>query len=142
MRLVLLSVLVLLLAAAAVAGYFVYRQVDTRTVTLAAALDVPAGASCGSAQLTVGERTLGRWSLALAEGQGAAVSVSVGGRELNDIGLRIWSPNNRIVYAARDRFHAIQFTLAADVRGDYTFEIDNRHSTFTAKQIAVSVCFS
>jgi hypothetical protein len=142
MRLFVLLSLVLLLVAAASTGYFVYRQVDTRTVTLAAPLDMPQGSACGATQLTVKARTLGRWSFSLSEGQGAAVSVSVDGRETADIGLRVWSPNNHIVYAAQERFHTVEFTLAAEVRGDYTFEFDNRHSTFTEKRLAVSVCFS
>ena len=45
MRLVVLFTLVLLLVAAAATGYLVYRQVDTKTVTLAASLDMPQGAT-------------------------------------------------------------------------------------------------
>jgi hypothetical protein len=84
---------------------------------------------------------LARWSLSLAAGQSAAISVSVGGDRTADIGLRVWSPNNRLAYAAPDRFHTIEFALDAQVRGDYAFELDNRHSTFTEKRITVSVCF-
>ena len=141
MRQFVLLLLVLLLVAGAAIGFFVYRQLDTKTVTVAAALAMRQDAACGAVELAVEARTLARWSLPLAEGQGASVTVSVAGGDRADIGLRVWSPNNRTVYAAPDRFHAIDFALSAPVRGDYRFDLDNRHSAFTEKHVTVSVCF-
>ena len=145
MRQLLLFLLLILLVAGGAIGFFVFRQLDTKTVTLAAALQMRPGdntAPCGYAELDVNARTLARWSLPLAEGQAASLTVSVAGDERADIGLRITSPNNRTVFSPPDRFHELSFALGDTIRGDYTFQLDNRHSAFTEKRVTVSVCFA
>ena len=137
-------VLAFLLGAGLVVGYLFYRQLETGMVTLDAApsLQRTAGGLCGRVDLSVGGRTLGRWVLPLEEGQAVAVTVRVGGSEANDIGLAVWSPVNELVYSPPRRIHEDSFEFVAPVRGEYIFDIDNRHSTLTGKQVTLDLCLS
>ena len=65
---------------------------------------------------------------------------TVGGNDRQDIGFSIWSPTNRIVHFGEDRAHELEFEAVGTVRGDYRFDFDNRHSTFTEKKRAVTGC--
>lgn len=137
-------VLSLFLGAGLVIGYLFYRQLDTGIVRLDAAPDLQRTASglCGQVDLSVGGRTLGRWVLPLEEGQTVSVTVRVGGDEANDIGFAVWSPVNDLVYSPPRRIHEDSFEFVAPMRGEYIFDIDNRHSTLTGKRVTFDLCLS
>jgi hypothetical protein len=139
MRVLGLLLLLAVLGAGGAAGVLLYRQLDSKTVVVAAALGAPVG-GCGSMAFDVGARTLALGQLALHQGQGASGSVVVGGDENADLGLRIWSPHNRLVFDGTRPQHEQPFSVQAGVRGDYRFEFDNRHSAFTSKDVTVTVC--
>jgi hypothetical protein len=136
-------VLLLVLAASIGAAYVIYQHMETKTVALQAeALWQPRddGASCASVPLTVDARTMGLWAVPAGENATITATVAVEGSTDLDLGLTVYSPNNRMVYRSAERFHEESFEIAAEVRGDYRLELDNRHSTFTKKDVLVSVC--
>lgn len=142
-----MAILALLVIAAAgvVIAYMMYRQLETGTVTLEATpqLEVNAqGQRCGDVNLMVEARSLGRWMLPVEDGQTVTGVVAVEGDETSDIGFRIWSPTNRPVLTGAERTHQQEFELVSTIRGEYRFEFDNRHSTFTPKQVTVSLCLA
>lgn len=57
-----------------------------------------------------------------------------------DVGFSIWSPTNRVVLFEQDRTHELDFEVVGTIRGDYRFDFDNRHSSFTDKKVTVSLC--
>jgi hypothetical protein len=57
-------------------------------------------------------------------------------------GKRIWSPTNRAVFFDSERTHETEFVVENTVRGEYRFEIDNRHSTFSGKDVTVALCLA
>ena len=136
-------VLVIVLGSGLTLGYLMYRQLDNGTATLEASLTLERnaeGALCGDVELVVDARTLGRWFLPVEDGQTVVGMVAVQGDEAADIGVRIWSPTNRVVMSGPKRAHEQEFELDSTIRGDYRFEFDNRHSSFSSKELKVSLC--
>ncbi len=145
MRFVAMFTLLAVLAGGLGIAYIVYKQMDTGTVVITAEAHLEqteTGARCGDTTFTVDARTIGAWALRVDKGVIISGSVIVDGNEDYDIALRIYSPTNRPVFFEGNRMHEIEFELAPAVRGDYTFEFDNRHSTFTEKDLIVSVCLA
>lgn len=142
MRLLALLAVALVLATGAVTSYLLYRQLETKIVALSAqpVLTPAPHGQCGSVQFEVEARTLARWQFAVQEGQTLSGEMAVQGEEALDVGFRVWAPQNRLVVLDPQRRHVQQFAIARTIRGAYTFEFDNRHSTFTAKQVALSLC--
>ena len=144
MRLFASLILLAVLAAAVAAAYIGYRQLETKRVLLVAP---PASAasnsdSCNSMEFVLDARTVGDWFLLVEEGRTLSGAVTIAGGETADIGLRIFSPHNRLVFYTPQRSHHPEFALQADVRGEYRFEFDNRHSIFGKKQLDVSICLA
>jgi hypothetical protein len=138
-------VLLVVLAGSVAVSVLVYRQMRTKTVRLDAPPEMAlseGGALCGNAEFVLGPRSVGEWVLPLEKGQTASGSVAVQGRDDADIGLRIYSPNNRVVFYDGKRSPQPHFEVPALIRGDYLFKFDNRHSVFSDKQVTVSVCLS
>ncbi len=126
-------------------SYLVYRQLDSETVLLEASPQLKPngdGAACGTAAFEIDARTTGLWLFPVKKGQVLSGVVNVVGDEDADIGLKIFSPHNRLVLYESERQHHHEFELPPAVRGNYRFEFDNRHSTFTEKDIAVRVCLA
>jgi hypothetical protein len=145
MRLVLMVALLLVLGAGVGVSYLVYRQMDTRTVRLDAPprlVQSENGDLCGQADFVLKPRTVGEWVLSLQKGQTVSGFVVVAGRDDADIGLRIYSPSNRLVFSDTKRSPRPAFEVPALIRGDYLFKFDNRHSVFTDKQVTVAICVS
>ena len=67
-------------------------------------------------------------------------TVTVEGDEGKDVGFSIWSPTNRIVLFEPDRTHEVDFEVVGTIRGEYRFDFDNRHSSFTDKKVTVFLC--
>ena len=145
MRLFAIVLLLAGLGAGLAGAYLAYRQLSTKVVAIEAAAQLQPdgqGADCGEVRFTVDARTLGRWLLPVHEQQTIAGTATVDGSKSEDIGFRIWSPMNRLVYNQPERRHVQEFNIVAPVSGDYTFEFDNRHSAFAKKTIVLSVCVS
>ena len=122
-----------------------YRQLGTAIVTLDAApqfVQNEEGNLCADVDLSVKARSLGRWPLLLEDGQDFNGVATVHGGPAADIGLRIISPTNRLVVFTPERQHEYEFAVTSAIRGEYTFELDNRHSTFKGKQVTISVCLT
>lgn len=145
MRFILMVALLLVLASGVAASYLVYRQMDTKTVRLDAPphlQQVEGAGLCGAAEFVLKPRAVGEWVLTLQKGQTVTGFVTVEGREDADVGLRIYSPSNRLVFHDAERSPRPSFQVPALIRGDYLFEFDNRHSLLTDKQVTVAVCVS
>ncbi|MDP9237173.1 MAG: emp24/gp25L/p24 family protein [Chloroflexota bacterium] len=56
-----------------------------------------------------------------------------------DVLMRIVSPQGAELYAP-PKASQLDFTLAAKIRGDYSFVFDNRYSLFTPKSIGFYYC--
>ena len=133
----------LVLAGGVGISYLVWRQLETKTVTLAAEPAMAQneeGAMCGNVALQVEARTLGLWQFRVAQGQNLSGAMVVQGDEDADIGFRIRTPHNRLLLRDPHRQHEQHFDIEAPVRGDYVFELDNRHSTMTEKTVVVLLC--
>jgi hypothetical protein len=138
-------VLVIILAGGIAASYVIYRLLETETVAIEASAqwqDMADGSRCMTAAFKVDARTLGVWYLSSPEEASVSGTVSVAGSGDEDVGLRIYSPANRNVYRSLQRMHEGSFQYEASVRGDYRFEIDNRHSSFASKDVTLSLCES
>jgi hypothetical protein len=145
MRFLAALVLLFILAGGVAASYVIYRLIETQTVRIEASApwqDMADGSRCMTAAFEVGSRTLGVWYLSSPEDVNVFGTVSVAGSGDEDVGLRIYSPANRNVYRAQQRMHEGSFQFEAQVRGDYRYEIDNRHSSFAKKDVTLSVCES
>lgn len=145
MRLIFFAAAIALLASGAGASYVVFKQLDTKTAVIEAAPQFePAddGSLCGSVAFILEPRTLAYWWLSAEKGTRISGVASVAGNEGLDIGLRVYSPSNELLLADPERDHTPRFDLPAEIRGDYRFEFDNRHSVFTDKKITLSVCMA
>ena len=145
MRLILIVAAFAILASGAVASYVVFKQLDTKTAVIEAAPQFePAddGSLCGSVTFVLEQRTVAYWWLSAEKGTRITGSATVAGNKSLDIGLRVYSPSNKLLLGEPERHHAPRFELPVEVRGDYRFEFDNRHSIFTDKEITVSVCMA
>jgi len=145
MRVVAMLVLLLVLAGGIGASYVIYRLMETKTVALAAGaawVNQPDGSRCLIARFDIESRTNGVWYLDAPEDVSVSGTVAVIGSADEDVGLRVYSPVNRAVYRTQGRTHEASFQFVAEVRGDYRFEIDNRHSAFAAKDVTLSACES
>ena len=143
-KLIVVSLLGVLVAGLFV-GYLMYRQLGTSTIALDGApeLSVTAdGQECGDIGFSVKARALGRWLYTVPKGKTITGAFSVSGAENQDIGFSIWSPTNRAVYFDSDRAHELEFEVVGTVRGDYRFDFDNRHSSFTEKDVSVTLCLA
>ncbi len=132
-----------ILAAGASVGYLMYRQLGTATVTLGGAPELAAtagGQQCGDIGFSVKARSLGQWLYNVPKGKTISGTFSVSGNDSQDIGFSIWSPTNRVVQFETDRAHELEFEVVGTVRGNYRFDFDNRHSSFTEKDVTVSLC--
>lgn len=141
----LIVALIVVLAAGAGASYLVFRQLESETVVIEATPEfvrAENGALCGQVEFILEPRKLGYWWLRVAEDATISGAIAIAGNESLDIGLRIYDPANRLVLIQDERQHVLLFELPADIRGDYRFEFDNRHSIFADKELTVSVCFT
>jgi len=124
-------------------AYIMYRQLGSETIMLKGEPVLQAngeGAQCGEVGFDVNARALARWMYGVDKGKTMTGTVTVGGNEDQDVGLTIESPTNRTVFFEPHRAHEIQFEIVGTIRGEYRFEFDNRHSTFSEKRVIVSVC--
>ena len=138
------TLLLVILGGVAV-SYLVYKQLDTKIVDLPAAIELEGTEDrgrCGDVDFVVGARTVGRWPLRVEKGQTISGVVAVDGAKDLDVGLRIKSPSNRLVFREVKRQHRQEFELTGTIRGEYLFEFDNTHSALTQKHIVVSVCIT
>ena len=143
MQVVGIVTLVVVIVAGVAVSYLVYKQLDTKMVDLAVAIELERTEDrgrCGDVDFFVPPRTLGRWPLHVEKGQTISGVVAVDGSEGLDVGLRIMSPSNRLVFREVKRHHRQEFEFTETIRGEYLFEFDNRHSALTEKHIMVSVC--
>lgn len=125
--------------------YVLYRQTDTSMTTLQGAPQYSPtanGEQCGEVDFVLGARKLGIWSLQVDDGQQLHATVTVLGGRNADIGLRVMSPSNRVVFFNPLRIRVEEVNLTPTIRGIYEFEFDNRHSAFTDKGIRVTVCLT
>ncbi len=126
-------------------AFLMYRQLGTASLTLSGTPELVAnstGAECGEVALEVQARSLGKWYFNVPKGKTITGTVTVGGDGAKDIGVSIWSPTNRIVVFIPDRAHELDFEVIGTIRGEYRFDFDNRHSSFTDKQLTVAVCLA
>jgi len=143
-KLIVISLLGILVAGVFV-SYLMYRQLGTSTVALSGAPELTAtadGQQCGDIGFSVKARSLGRWLYKVPKGKTITGTFSVSGGESQDIGFSIWSPTNRVVYFDADRAHELEFEVVGTIRGDYRFDFDNRHSSFTEKDVSVTLCLA
>ena len=141
-KLIVISLLLVLGAGAAV-SFLMYRQIGTDIVTLTGAPELVAngqGQACGDVGFAVKARSLGLWLYNVPKGKTLTGAFTVVGNDQQDIGFSIWSPTNRIVLFEEDRAHELEFEVVGTIRGEYRFEFDNRHSSFTEKKFTVTVC--
>ena len=126
-------------------GLLMYRQLGTESSTLTGTPELVAngsGSQCGEVAFEVGARSLGQWYYNLPKGKTLTGTVTVGGNDAYDVGFGIWSPTNRIVVIEPHRAHKIDFEVVGTIRGEYRFDFDNRHSSFTDKQVTVALCLA
>ena len=132
-----------ILGSGLIIAFLMYKQLGTETATLSGTPELVAnstGAECGEVAFEVRARSLGEWYFNVPKGKTFTGTVTVGGDEAKDIGVTIWSPSNRIIFFNPDREHRIEFEVVGTIRGEYRFNFDNRHSTFTDKKLRVSLC--
>jgi len=135
--------LVALLCSGLVVGYIMYKQLGTATATLAAEPELvmnEQGAECGEVEFSVDARTLGQWYFEVPKAKTISGTITVSGDEGSDVGFSIWSPANRAVVFEGERQHQMDFVVEQTIRGAYRFDFDNRHSTFSDKQVTVALC--
>ncbi len=135
--------LFLVLAGGAAVSYVMYRQIGTDIVTLNGTPELVSneqGQACGDVGFAIKARALGRWMYNVPKGKTITGGFTVGGNDQQDVGFSIWSPTNRIVLFEDDRAHELEFEVVGTIRGEYRFEFDNRHSSFTEKKLTVTVC--
>ena len=134
-----------LLASGLVVAFLLYRQLGTDSEMLSGTPELVAngsGAECGEIAFSVGARSVGNWFFDVPKSKTITGTVSVEGDEGNDVGFSIWSPTNRAVLVEPDRTHEVEFEVVGTIRGEYRFDFDNRHSSFTDKQVTVSLCLA
>lgn len=133
------------LGSALTIGVVMYRQLGSDSLTLTGTPELVAngsGSQCGQIAFDIGARSVGQWYFEVPKGSTLTGTVTVGGDESKDVGLRIWSPVNRIVLLEPDRKHVVDFEVVGTIRGAYRFDFDNRHSSFTDKQVTVALCLA
>ena len=142
MRVLAITALLAVLAAGLAITYVAYRQLETGTVVVQAApvLQETEAGLCGRVEFTVDARKKAEWYLPVEKGQIISGTVVAGGTSDMDIGFQIEAPNNRLVFLEVERQHEFTFELPPSIRGEYRFEFDNRHSTFTDKTVTVDLC--
>lgn len=134
-----------MLVAAGAGSYLIYRQLQTESVVIDATpqfVQANDGSMCGTVDFVLEPRTRGFWWLRVEKDTMISGAITIAGNDMQDIGLRVFNPADRLVLFEPERQHNSQFELPAEVRGDYRFEFDNRHSMFTDKEITVSVCLT
>ena len=125
-----------------VAAYGFYAWLQTGTVAIEAAPQPVVGADggpCETTTFTVGSRRLGKFYLRTGEGQTISGRYAVRGSSRHDVILRAYSPQNRFLLDGGKK-HELDFTVPAQIRGDYLFQFDNRFSIFTDKIIDLTYC--
>ena len=126
-------------------GYLMYRTLGTGNQTLQASPEFVTngdGSRCADVDLSIKARSLGSWQLNLEDGLFISGSVVVNGGVDSSIGFRVWSPSNRLVFHTPQRIHEQAFELGGSIRGGYTFEFDNRHSSFSKKNVTLAICLA
>ena len=145
MRLLIVIAALLVLGVGLGMSYVLFRQIGTDVMTIEAAAEFTPngqGERCATVKLAVEPRMMARWPLAVGDGESFAGAATVQGQKHMDIGLTILSPGNRLVLFDPQRKHEHEFSVTSTIRGDYIFELDNRHSTFTSKHVTISVCLA
>ena len=135
--------LTVLLASGLLIAFLMYRQLGTESVTLTGTPELVAtgnGSECGEISFSVGARSIGKWFFNVPKSKTITGTVTVGGDASRDVGFSIWSPSNRVVLFEQDRTHELDFEVVGTIRGEYRFDFDNRHSSFTDKKVTVSLC--
>ena len=145
MRLLVSLAVLLVLVVGFGMSYVLFRQIGTDVMMLEAPAEFTQngqGERCANVNLAVEPRMMVRWPLPVRDGETFVGAATVRGDENMDIGLTILSPSNRLVLFDPQRKHQHEFSVASTIRGDYIFELDNRHSTFTSKHVTISVCLT
>lgn len=143
-KLIVISLLGVLAAGISI-SYLMYRQLGTGTVSLRGEPELvaaPGGQQCGDIGFSVKARALGQWLYNVPKGKTISGTVTVSGGESQDIGFSISSPVNRVVFSETEYAHERAFEVVGTVRGDYRFDFDNRHSSFTEKDVTVTLCLA
>lgn len=143
MQKLIILTLVVLLASGLMISYMMYRQLGTAKQTLTGTPVLVAngsGAECGQVDFSVRARSVGSWFFEVPKSKTITGTMTVSGDQRKDVGLSIWSPTNRIVLIEPERTHELDFEVVGTIRGEYRFDFDNRHSSFTDKHVTVFLC--
>ncbi len=135
--------LLVLLASGLVISYLMYRQLGTDSQTLTGTPELVSngsGAECGEVDFSIGARAVASWYFEVPKAKTITGTMTVGGDRSKDIRLSIWSPTNRIVLIEPERMHELDFEVPGTIRGQYRFDFDNRHSSFTDKHVTMYLC--
>ena len=127
----------------AVLSYYLYGQLRTETVPIQGVPQAVAGAdgaSCERLTFSLEPRQMGWiWVRAQRDQETIWGRFTVQGRVDEDVGFRVFSPQNRLVLR-EEKQHDLDFNLPAEVWGDYRLEFDNRFSILTDKDIELTYC--
>ncbi len=143
-KLIILTLSVLLAAGLGI-SYLMYRQLGTDSETLSGTPELVAngsGAECGEIAFSVRARSVAKWFFDVPKAKTITGTVTVGGDASKDVGLSIWSPTNRVVLFVPERSHELDFEVVGTIRGEYRFDFDNRHSSFTDKKVTIALCLT
>ncbi len=141
-KLIILTMSVLLAAGLGI-SYLMYRQLGTASEILSGTPELVSngsGSDCGEISFSIGARSIAKWFFGVPKAKTITGTVTVGGDASKDVGLSIWSPVNRVVLFVPDRSHEMDFEVVGTIRGEYRFDFDNRHSSFTDKKVTVALC--
>lgn len=133
------------LGAGLLIGFMMYRQLGTDSLTLSGTPELVengSGSRCGEVVFDIRARSIGQWYFKVPKGSTLTGTMTVAGNRTYDVGFGIWSPTNRIVVIEPHRKHQVDFEVVGTIRGEYRFDFDNRHSSFTDKRVKVEVCLA
>ena len=143
MQKLIILTLTVILASGLMISYMMYRQLGTATETLTGTPELVSngsGAECGQVDFSVKARSVASWFFEVPKAKTITGTMTVGGDRTKDIRLSIWSPTNRVVLREPERIHELDFEVTGTIRGQYRFDFDNRHSSFTDKHVTMYLC--
>lgn len=131
-----------LLVLGGILSYFLYGQLRTEIIPIAAEAQAyagPDGTPCETMTFTLEPRQMGRMSVLAQKGQSITGRFVVHGGLNGDVAFRVYAPQGRMV-VDEGKNQELEFNILANIRGEYVFEFDNRFSIVTEKDVELTYC--
>jgi hypothetical protein len=125
-----------------VLAYFLYGQLHTETILIAAKAQAyagPDGAPCETMAFSLEPRQMGQMSVLAEKGQSISGRFVVQGGIEGDVAFRVFTPHGRMVLD-EGRNQELDFNVPVRIRGDYVMQFDNRFSILTEKDVELTYC--